>query len=854
MNIPELLAPVGSQEALRAAVQNGADAVYLGGKMFSARQYANNFDRDELREAFEYAHIRGVKVYVTVNTLLNDRELPEALDYLGFLYEAGADAVIIQDLGLVRAAEKVVPGLALHASTQMTIHSSQGVEVLKEHNFTRIVLARELTLREIAEIKKKTGVELEVFVHGALCVSYSGQCLMSSMIGGRSGNRGRCAQPCRMEYNLVGRDGRHLVNTAETGSHLLSPMDLNMIRHIPELASAGIDSLKLEGRMKRPEYVATITRVYREALDRYKKSPDDYSVSERELKDLAQIFNRGFTTGYFFGKQGKDMMSFKRPNNRGLRLGRVTGFNRAEKSFEIALEDDLRIGDGIEFWVTEGGRRGLVVNRILKGGKQVESAQSGEKVWIGAEGKIRPGDRVFKTHDADLISRAEASFSSTKEIKKIPLDFWITAGVGDPLSISVTDEHGNKFAADSEFIGQEALNKPLTDDSLRNQIDRLGNTPYSIGRFDVELGDNVMVPVSVINDTRRRAIEGISEIRGKVTGPDVSNNKVSGSQLKVLLPELAQSAGAAEKKPIVPEDMQLSVRVHGMDQLKAAAQNGAELIYFGGANLLGTPEKVIGTLKEALAVCQASGARLVVTTPRITREFEIKHISPLFDFACSNNLGVMAANLGTLREAVSVNVSDVLCDYSLNIFNSSSLKWLVENFKASQVCVSPELTFEQISQIARRISVAMEAVVQGHLPLMVSEYCPTGSLVGGLGKDTKCGHPCRVGGEVGLKDRLGLVFPVSHDEFCRTYIFNAKELSLIDDIRTLHNAGISVIRVESSIETPDRLSKVIRLWKQELEKFRKSPGKYQPASDAKEKIEVLSPAGLTKGHYYRGVE
>ncbi len=509
MKIPELLAPVGGTEALAAAVQNGADAVYLGGRMFSARQYAENFDRYELQKAIDYSHIRGVKVYVTVNTLLTDPELPAAGEYLKFLYESGADAVIIQDLGLARAARQLVPGLALHASTQMTVHNSAGVELLLNQGFSRVVLARELSLREIAEIKRRTGAEIEVFVHGALCISYSGQCLMSSMIGGRSGNRGRCAQPCRMEYSLVDAAGRNLAEPGVVGSHLLSPKDLNMISHIPQLAEAGISALKIEGRMKRPEYVATVTRIYREALDRYREAPQNYTVNEKEIKDLTQIFNRGFTTGYFFGRPGRDMMSYKRPNNRGLYLGRVAAADRAGGTAEILLEESLCTGDGIEFWVTEGGRRGVVVNHMVVNGQETDSASAGDRVLVPSEGRVKPGDRVFKTHDAGLISLAEKSYKSAREIKKIPLRFKVEAGIGEHFTVTVTEPAGCSFSAQSGTRGQAALKKPLTPDSLEKQLNRLGNTPYSLGSLEADIDSGVMVPLSEINETRRRAVEGL---------------------------------------------------------------------------------------------------------------------------------------------------------------------------------------------------------------------------------------------------------------------------------------------------------------------------------------------------------
>ncbi|HEY9245777.1 MAG TPA: peptidase U32 family protein, partial [Candidatus Methanoperedens sp.] len=311
MRKPELLAPAGSKDALIAAVGNGADAVYFGGKLFSARRYASNFTNDELEMAIDYAHLRGVKAYVTVNTLIKDSELEEALEYLQFLCNCGADAVIIQDLGILGVLRDELPQLPVHASTQMTIHNAEGVKFLQEMGVKRVVLARELSLGEIHAIKSKTSVEIETFIHGALCFSYSGQCLLSSMIGGRSGNRGYCAQPCRKKYRI---------NEAE--GYFLSPKDLNMSEHIPALVDAGIDSFKIEGRMKRPEYVAGVVGIYRKLIDRYFGSPHDFHVRDDEKYTLLQLFNRDFTTGYFFRNPGGGLMSRNYSHNRGTELGR----------------------------------------------------------------------------------------------------------------------------------------------------------------------------------------------------------------------------------------------------------------------------------------------------------------------------------------------------------------------------------------------------------------------------------------------------------------------------------------------------------------------------------------------------
>ena len=854
MNVPELLAPVGSQEALTAAVQNGADAVYMGGKLFSARQYANNFDQDELRRAVDYVHTRGVRVYITVNTLIADTEMSEALEYLRYLNDNGVDGIIVQDLGLAGAAHELLPQLPLHASTQMTVHNSGGVEILKDHGFKRVVLARELSLREISEINNKTGVELEVFIHGALCVSYSGQCLMSSMIGGRSGNRGRCAQPCRMEYTLVNEKGQTLADPDRVGRHLLSPRDLNMLRYIPELVGAGVSSLKIEGRMKRPEYVATVTRIYREALDRYSSSPDDYNVDEQALKDLAQIFNRGFTTGHFFGRQGADMMSFKRPNNRGLRLGRVTKYDRPGNMVEVHLEDNIRVGDGVEFWVTEGGRRGIIVNRILVNGQPVEEARSGEKAWIPAEGKIRPGDRVFKTHDVELMSRAEQSYKSSRELKKIPVDFRVVAHVGQPFEITVSDLAGHEYTLKSDFIGQEAITKPLSRDSLIKQLDRLGNTPFALNSLEAEIEGNVMIPASEINEARRRAVEVLAEMRA-----------VIGVSRAPAAVDFTDHLHSLINRPISSEDEKteavsrytepaLSVRVSRMDVLKVVVENGADIVYFGSSNLLRTEAEVTGELKTALDLCQKAEAQLVISSPRIVREFEMKQVRPLWEFARSHSLPVMTANLGTLREAQQMGLQEVFADFPFNIFNSQTLSWLVENHQVRQVTLSPELTMEQIPVIAKGAGIPVEALVEGHLPLMVTEYCPSGSIIGQQASGSGCGNPCRSVVMRGLKDRIGLVFPVTHDEFCRSYIYNAKELSLIEDIRPLVKAGITRFRIELSIEDHERAARTVRYWRTELDRFKDNPRVYQPDPEAKERIAAMSPAGLTKGHYYRGVE
>jgi putative protease len=851
MNIPELLAPVGSKEALAAAVQNGADAVYFGGKVFSARQYASNFDREELAEAIKYAHIRGVKVYVTVNTLLADSELAEAADYLRFLYEAGVNAIIVQDLGVVRLCQMLLPELEIHASTQMTVHNSSGAVLLQQLGFKRIVLARELSLEEITEVKRKTGVETEVFVHGALCVCYSGQCLMSSMIGGRSGNRGRCAQPCRMEYSLVDSKGNSLVNTKQVGSHLLSPKDLNMLKYLPEIAQAGVCSLKIEGRMKRPEYVAIVTSIYREALDRLREASQDYSVTDRETKDLAQIFNRGFTTGYFFGKQGQDLMSYKRPNNRGLRLGRVTKSDWFRGMVELLLEDDLRIGDGVEFWITEGGRKGISVSNLLIDDQQVEKALAGQKVWISAEGRIKPGDRVFKTHDAELIARAERSYQSSREKKKIPLEFKVRAIISKPIEITVSDHQGRSFSVTGDFPAQEAVNKPMTEDALLAQLNRLGNTPFAVGKLEAEIQPNVMVPVSEINEIRRKAVSGLAEMRAVAYVPariphvEFTEKKDALFQHQDFKPNYDLEKAA---------EIKLIVKAQNLTQVQAAAENRADLIYFGGSDLSFNEKETLRKLDDGLELCLKHKVRLVISFPRIVKEDELKQIRSLLDYARSQKLPVMAGSLGILREAMEKGIEQIHADYSLNIFNNQALSLLIENYHIAQAVLSPELTFSQLALIARPSPVPIETIVQGSLPLMVTEYCLLGSLVGGLGTNSCCTMPCKKFKEIGIKDRMGYVFPVMMDGFCRNSINNTKELCMIEDIIPLFKAGVRGFRLELSGEDTARVEETVGIWRKEIDRFINNPDHYESDMKAKERMAAGSIAGLTKGHYYRGVE
>lgn len=835
---PELLAPAGAWEALVAAVQNGADAVYLGGKMFNARESAGNFDHQELLRAIEYAHVRGVKIYVTVNTLLSGEELSEAVRFLYFLQQAGADAAIIQDPGLLRLARQAVPELPLHASTQMTVHNLPAAQLLKEAGMKRIVLARELSLAAIKTIVRG-GAEVEVFIHGALCVCYSGQCLLSSLIGGRSGNRGRCAQPCRLSYVLESGENRQLAGPGEVGDYLLSPRDLNLSAHLPDLIKAGITSFKIEGRMKRPEYVATVVRVYRGLLDRALKG-GDYTVTPAEAGELAQIFNRGFSTGYFYGRPGQGLMSYKRPNNRGVRLGRIKRFDRNSRLSEVALEEPLRVGDGIEVWVTKGGRAAGAVRRIVSGGKNVERAPAGATVFLEIPGRVFPGDRVFKTHDADLVERARESFTSPREQKKIPLLVEVLARAGEPLKLRVTDPTGLTGEAKTKSPVQNALTRPLTPAYLKSQLGRLGNTPFALAELRCALAGPVIAPVAEINEARRTAVARLAERRATAARPAPVLAAVFDRRL---------SAALADQPVQGPQDvkrLELAITVTELSALKAAVKAGAGLIYFGGERYHSGAPVTLDEIRTGAEICFRAGARFILSSPRILQDDDLAWFLRLLEKVDGPQLaGVQAGNLGLLKRAGELTDKTIYADFSLNVFNHQTAVFLMEA-GAGQVTLSPELTLEQISELVPLLPVPAEVMVHGAAPLMVSEYCAVGSL---LGKGENCARPCR-GKRFGLRDRKGIVFPIETDRFCRMHLFNSRDLCVIESVGTLANSGVATLRIEARREGADYAREVVRAYRTVLDCW---PGQTEDIMQLKEKLAQCSPQGFTRGHYYRGV-
>ncbi|MCQ1532853.1 DUF3656 domain-containing U32 family peptidase [Mitsuokella jalaludinii] len=824
----ELLAPAGSREALVAAVENGANAIYLAGNAFGARAYASNFDREALREAIHFAHLRKVAIHVTVNTIVADEEMGPLRDYLRFLYEAGADAVLVQDLGVARVAHETVPDLPLHASTQMSVSSLEGVWALAELGFTRVVLARELSLKEIRHICAHAPVEIETFMHGALCVCYSGQCLMSSMIGGRSGNRGRCAQPCRLPYTLVDEKGQDVLGD-KAGSYLLSPRDLSTIDVIPDLIEAGVSSLKIEGRMKRPEYVATVVRTYREAIDTY-YAGKGYAVTQEERDDLAQIFNRDFTTAYLEGRPGKAMMSDRRPNNRGLLIGRVTAYDWDRRIVTVKLSGRLGLGDQVDFWVKVGGRVTATISALTDAkGRAVEEGKAGDTVSFAIPSAVRDHDRVFKVYDARLMERAKETYASGAPVRRIPVAIEVRAAIGEPLTVTLCDAEGHRGEGRTDFIGEPARKRPLSEETVRKQVSRLGTSVYEMKSLHCDIAGEVMVPMSEINEARRKAVEALDALRLKEI------------EAREHRPEPKFTDRIARP---TPKKAHFLVAVDTLGKAEAALAAGADGILFGGESY---EHRVIAPeeYERAWQMAREAGARIDFNTPRIVHDGQQKHVERLLDaFAAFPPDAVHVHNIAMLALVRRLTDFAIHADYSLISYNKQTLAFL-KDYGASGATLSPELTAKEIRQLAKESPLPLTCIVHGRLELMVSNYCVTGSFLGGCGEGP-CTQPC-TRGHFALKDRKDALFPLAMDQFCHMHVLNSKVLSMMLHAMKFRAAGIETMQIEAKAMGEKEIAAIVKAYRKAMA-FPEEPAEAQLSW-----IHEQEGKDITRGHYFRGV-
>lgn len=790
----ELLAPAGSLESLYAAVQAGADAIYLGGSKFSARAYASNFNEETMKEAVKYCHCYGVKMYVTVNTLIKENEINELMEYIEFLYEIGIDALIVQDMGVVKLIRHKFPDFPLHSSTQTTIHNGEGAKLMKDLGIERVVLAREMNLQEIKHISKNLNIETEVFVHGALCICYSGQCLMSSMIGGRSGNRGRCAQPCRLPYTLINKD-----TGEEKKAYILSPKDICSLDFLKELIETGASSLKIEGRMKRPEYVAGVVSIYRKAIDSiYEKDELERDYINSNMKKLMQLFNReGFSKGYMFKNIGKDMMAYNFPKNTGILLG------ESDKKSFVVLKEDLKVGDGVRI-----KDKGFTLSKIIKDGKSVDRACKGDKVKIFPN-NYKSGDMLFKTSDIELLEKLSFYYKNPYA-RRVKMPLKIKFKIDEEIEIST--EFKDKEIKIKGDIVQKALKRPLDKERIIENICKTKDTAFEFSPVEFLCYEEGFMPISSINNVRRQLIEEIYKFieEGNSRACKIKPKSVE----NFTVDEILKNKENEKHSNYMGECL---VLVNTIEQLRAALDMNIQDICIDifkkhhNINLNDFEEK------------------FYLKIPNILKEEEFNKVSNYIEKNLEKIKGILTANLGIINKFKSRTL--VIGDYKLNIFNSESLKFY--NNLLNICALSVELNKDEIKGILKNTNIKAQYLVYGKTELMVSEYCVIGSVMGGKAKDKNCNGKCR-SGYFTIKDRTSVEFPVITDAFCRSHIYNSVSTNLIPNLDVLKKLGLRNFRMDFVDENYEETLNILKSFEQ---------GKWNEEFN-----------NYTRGHFKRGVQ
>ena len=808
--IMELLAPAGTMENFMAALESGADAIYLGGKVFNARAHAANFGIDELREAVRLAHILDVSVYVTVNILIGDTELKDLEQYIKDLDSIGVDAIIVQDLAVAEIAKRVAPNIHLHGSTQMTAATLDAVRFYESLGFTRVVLARELSLKEIQHICKHCKAEIEVFVHGALCVCYSGQCLMSSFIGGRSGNRGACAQPCRLPYELLDSKGESVLPKHE--AYLLSPKDLNYSEHMNELVAAGVTSFKVEGRMKKVSYVRQVIGTYREILDKA-------SIHENQRKALASCFNRGFSTAYLDDSVGRQMMTVVAPNHQGKPIGEsYTKKGEVYLSLTEPIEQDslvkiLQSNGSVTYYTVDD--EWTCVSDTLYKGRPAEGLAVGQLYLASTpkNTKSRGLQEFTRKYDMSVY----LSVGSNGETNYTEL----TAILDSGLSVTVTNE----------YVPAIANKVPTSLEKVTEQLGRLGNTLFRLSYVDIPDGP-YMWPASVLNALRRDAVTALETAL-------ITHHVESWQALQVTgdvdYDFKAQHELSYDTCPMI------SARVDEIDGVKAAISGGAQKIVFGGDRLSRTPY-ALSIYDEVARLCAQSDVICTFATPRVVKDDEVeayKHTLEAIVEAHPDSISIHVPQaLLWLRELGYTGAIEA--DTGLNIFNTPTLHFW-EQLHISCVNPSQELTLKQITELAKHSHVPIETMVHGYTEMMISEYCAIASFVG-TGSKVNCPMPC-VTQSYSLKDRKGEIFPLRTDPYCRMHIMNSHEMDMRAYVPMLLQKGISILRVDGRHMKPSYVKDIVSQYVGIATGTMEAPPK---------KIDSQGES-ITRGHYFRGI-
>ena len=850
-DLPELLAPAGDWECAKAAVENGADAIYFGLDKFNARMRAHNFTEADLPKLMEFLHRRGVKGYVTFNTLVFENELAGAENYLRAIIAAGVDAAIVQDVGICKLIRSLSPDFPIHASTQMTISSAAGVEFARNLGCNLAVLARECSIKEIGQMTnlefrvanesaaadansqfaiRNSKFPLEVFVHGALCVAYSGQCLTSESLGGRSANRGECAQACRMPYDLIS-DGQQV--PLGDKQYLLSPQDLSGLEVLPELVRAGVASLKIEGRLKSPEYVASITKVYRQALDKLahnketkKQSLESFvpsllGCSNSDRYELEMSFSRGLFTGWFGGNDNQKLVHARFGKKRGVFLGDVAKV--LSEGVVINLQAPLKLGDGIVFDAgrpdekEEGGRIYEIEKRRAESGNgQLVNLRFGYGNIDFS--RVHVGDKLWKTNDPELDKRLRQSFAGDAPRFQRPIEIEVHGLAGKPLTLIARDETGNVAQVESTMPLAVAEKLPLSTEKLREQLGRLGGTPFKLGELKNFLSGEVLVPVSELNRLRREFVAELERLRAQPKRWELNDGSSRREPAQINLRDFCQSRLTSATTP------QLIVLVRNLAQLEAALQCGVTTVYcefedpkkYRDAVTLFHTER--GYSAEFGVPPSGGSDRLkpelrtgiFVAPPRI---FKTGDDWILDQVRSCNADGYLVRNYDHLKFFAD---SRRVGDYSLNVANHLTADYFKNSFGLERVTASYDLNVTQLEALLTGAPPEwFEVTIHQHMPMFHMEHCVFCAFLSS-GKDYRdCGRPCDTH-DVRLRDRVGAEHPLKADAGCRNTVFNSQAQTGAEFVARLLALGVRNFRVEFLNEPADEVTRTITKYRQLL--------------------------------------
>jgi putative protease len=783
---PELLAPAGDRICVRAAIENGADAVYFGLECgFNARARAANLHLDELSAVMDELHGRGVRGYVTLNTLVFPNELAAVERTVVRLTEASVDAVLVQDLGLVRLIRAVSPELSVHASTQMTLTSAECIQAAESLGIERVVLARELSIAEIRKIHAETSVELETFVHGALCVAYSGQCLTSESLGGRSANRGQCAQACRLPYDLICDD-----RDVELGDvkYLLSPQDLAAYELVPELIDAGVSSFKIEGRLKTPEYVANITRHYRQAIDAA-LAGRPVAMSEHDVTEMELSFSRGFSPGWLGGTNHKMLVPGLSSAKRGVLLGTVRGVRErrvairpARRAVEVAPGDGVVFAGDREQGQEQGGR----VYEVSARGREIELVFGRDAIDLG---RLRAGQQIWKTDDPQLTTRLRKTFRGEKPLWRVALDLEVAAAVGQPLRIAGRADNGATCVVESDAPLAAATKHPLTEQVLTEQLGRLGGTEYELRRVSAQIDGGPMVPLSVLGKLRHAIVSQL-QASAIARPPRPIRSRSAGGLRDLARDEITENLAAPN----------LRVLCRSLGQLADVIECGVQSIMVDFAD--------VREYRRATELATARGVEIFLATTRIQKPGEMGIFVAMAKHGAG---GFLVRNLAGLEFCRERDIP-FACDFSLNAAN----QWTVDHLHtlgARRVTVSYDLNRDQLLDLVDAVPPPwLEVVIHQHMPMFHMEHCVFCAVLSPGTDKTNCGRPCDVH-QVRMRDRVGMEHVLTADVGCRNTLFNAVPQSAAEATPQLLARGLRDFRVELLSEAGDEVREVIGLYR-----------------------------------------